>query len=151
MIPRDTALEMKVAKAVLGIDIMMVDGYGLGRLLPYAVDLTAKRDKNFTAASLGGAQWQHVYTEDGKQIELYCYPLPAYSLRIDDAWTLLQHLKSDSATWSTVITALGRLPLEHEAHWVAKYICLTILRVLTGEDYAGTVGADGMPKGAQSC
>lgn len=93
-----------------------------------------------------------VLNEKGEKVELYCYPLPAYSLRLDDAWLLLNRLRDEKkagrdphSNWYAVIMRLSRIPVEHEAHEVAKLICWTILEILTGEDYAANVGVDLLP------
>lgn len=130
----DKKLDAEIARRVFGADTIMFDTLGIGCSL-FWVDYSANRNNG--TARLLGASWQWGWLEDGSKAELYCAKCPAYSLLLEDAWLVVNHIRDEdfcgrgNGTWQRLQVALDDLKIWHlDTHDAARAICQCVLSVM---------------------
>jgi hypothetical protein len=99
--PAGEDLDALVAERILGLTVGFYLGlFGRGA---YAVDTTAERTEHGTTrASLLGASWMTLTTEDGEAVEVYARGLPGYSRFVSPMWELVQFFDSYRLGWNAL-------------------------------------------------
>ena len=120
---RDTTLEAKIAQLVYGHHAKMVDvGFGL------TLELIDKNAHTGTIRLIGGS-WKKARTESGEIVELWLRSCPAWSLRLEDAWDLLQYCnKNAHDKYEQIILHLENI-LELESEAAAFLIAVAVENV----------------------
>jgi hypothetical protein len=130
---RDYQIEIDVAKAVYGHDVEMLDTLGLGLFTPH-----------FVGDNIIGATECRAKRPTGEIVDMVSRPVLAYSIRLDDAWTLLEYLRVEhfvgrdkDGHWPNIVAKMGmQLNLfSMDSNELATCICQVILSVLTDYEF----------------
>lgn len=130
---RNFALDMAIAKAIYGHDMMLLDSWGTGICVPH-----------FTGKFILGGSKHKARTLDDTVIEIFSRPCPPYSYSIDSAYELLWYLRTEHDAvrdtqniWNSVRVELqmNPIPFDEDAPIVAKHICQMILEALNGRTF----------------